>query len=414
MVDDDRWRNTRCGCPDVAAKEQHGKHKEGDAHAPTRSRSLLSRTPPGRALVHAALDDVFPGVGHLAGATNALEQALRQLGRASSSMGLYGGLSGIGWTVAHLVGDTGGDDDPCLKIDEVLRAYLGTSPWKATYDLIDGLVGIGVYALARLPRPSGGRLLARVVSHLDETARRQRPGAAWWYDPKWTPRAFRVRPYAEVNLGVAHGVPGIIALLGLVVAADIDARTTKRARARLDGAMEWLLSQELPAAARGCFAFGVGKNSPREPARLAWCYGDPGIAATLLVAARATKERAWEREAVRIALRAAERPQADSGVKDAGLCHGAAGAAHVFHRLFRQTGEPRLAEAARRWFTVALAMRRQRGGFAGFRAFTPDRAGRLAWRSDPGFLTGAGGVTLALIAATTDVDPSWDRVMLLS
>jgi lantibiotic modifying enzyme len=368
----------------------------------------------GRALVHAALDDVFPGVGHLAAATNALEQALRQLARASPAAGLYSGLSGIGWTVAHLVGDTGDDDDPCAKIDQVLGAYLGVFPWTAPYDLTQGLVGIGVYALARLPRPSGERLLARVVTHLDETARRQTPGVAWWSDPKWFPRAFRPRPPVDLNLGVAHGVPGIIALLGLVVAADIDARTTKRARARLDGAVEWLFSQELRAATGGCFASGVGKNVPRAPARLAWCYGDPGIAATLLVAARATKERAWERAAMRIALRAAERPEADSGVRDVGLCHGAAGVAHVFHRLFRQTGEPRLAAAARHWFGVALAMRRQRSGFAGFRAFTPDRAGKLAWRSDPGFLTGAGGVALALIAATTDADPSWDRVMLLS
>jgi hypothetical protein len=29
-------------------------------------------------------------------------------------------------------------------------------------------------------------------------------------------------------------------------------------------------------------------------------------------------------------------------------------------------------------------------------------------------LTGTAGITLALIAATTDIEPKWDRVLLLS
>jgi len=219
-------------------------------------------------------------------------------------------------------------------------------------------------------------------------------------------------PHLDWNLGVAHGVPGVIAMLGRIAAADVDARTKKRALSLLERAVEWLLAQELPRSSEGCFAVAAG--SPREPARLAWCYGDPGIAATLFVAARATRNRVWERAAMRIALRAATRPADTAGVVDAGLCHGAAGVAHIFHRLFLATGEERLAEAARFWFARTLAMRRMGRGFAGFRVRVPPTMNKRGWLTEPGFLTGAAGITLALIAATTDADPTWDRTLLLS
>src|SRR5262245_54905738 len=86
------------------------------------------------------------------------------------------------------------------------------------------------------------------------------------------------------------------------------------------------------------------------------------------LAVRPARVPAWERASLRIALRAAERPDATAGVIDAGLCHGAAGLAHIFHRLHRATGDVRLAGAARRWFARTLEMRHSRRGFGGFLA----------------------------------------------
>jgi hypothetical protein len=34
--------------------------------------------------------------------------------------------------------------------------------------------------------------------------------------------------------------------------------------------------------------------------------------------------------------------------------------------------------------------------------------------ADPGILTGAAGVALALLAAATPIEPSWDRMLLVS
>jgi hypothetical protein len=118
---------------------------------------------------------------------------------------------------------------------------------------------------------------------------------------------------------------------------------------------------------------------------------------------------------MRIGLAAASRPAGESGVVDTGLCHGASGVAHVFHRLFLATSEPRFADAARFWFARTLAMRGEHRGFAGFAAYEPDGKGKLGWVGDAGFLTGAVGITLALVAAIAkDADPAWDRALLIS
>ena len=113
-----------------------------------------------------------------------------------------------------------------------------------------------------------------------------------------------------------------------------------------------------------------------------------------------------------MALRAAIRPFAGSGVRDACLCHGAAGVAHLFNRLYQATGEEPLAAAARVWFEHTLAYRQSGLGVGGFRSWSSDLSGVSGWRNDPGFLEGAAGVGLALLAAVSPVDPEWDRLLL--
>ena len=59
-------------------------------------------------------------------------------------------------------------------------------------------------------------------------------------------------------------------------------------------------------------------------------------------------------------------------------------------------------------------MRHPERGIAGFAAFMPARTGEERWVDDPGLLTGAAGVALALLAACTPVEPAWDRMLLVS
>jgi hypothetical protein len=99
---------------------------------------------------------------------------------------------------------------------------------------------------------------------------------------------------------------------------------------------------------------------------------------------------------------------------DAGLCHGAAGLAHLFNRMFQATGDPALGEAARGWYARTLDARRPGRGIGGIAARVSESDGGSRWVADPGLLTGAAGVALALLAGVSSVDPAWDRLLLVS
>ena len=92
----------------------------------------------------------------------------------------------------------------------------------------------------------------------------------------------------------------------------------------------------------------------------------------------------------------------------------AASVGHLFNRLFQATGDEALREAARFWFSRTLEMRRPDEAIAGFPARMPDpgRPDEQPWVAKLGILEGAAGV--ALLAATTDIEPEWDRMMLVS
>src|SRR5688572_14316907 len=98
-------------------------------------------------------------------AMDLLDVAVDSLSSVPMPASLYGGFTGIAWAVEHLQGRLldPDDEDPNEAIDEELINYLQKSPWKEDYDLIVGLVGYGVYAIERLPRPSAIQCLELVI-----------------------------------------------------------------------------------------------------------------------------------------------------------------------------------------------------------------------------------------------------------
>jgi hypothetical protein len=367
-----------------------------------------------------------------------LDAAIEAMATRPMGAGLYGGFPGIAWTVAHIDGllrahagsaapdaeaSDGGDDgdagaeidgDAGAEIDDALLELVRTRPWRHDYDLISGLAGMGVYALERLPHPAARACLAAILDRLDEVAERQAGGVTWHTAPELLPEHQRAQcPGGYYNLGLAHGVPGVIGLLAAMWAAGVE---RERVAALLEPSVAWLLACALPPGRGARFAWTHAPEVPREPARSAWCYGDPGVTATVLMAGQATGNAAWIAAARELALGVAARPHAEAGVIDAGLCHGSAGLAHVLHRLYRATGEPALAEAARAWLADTLDMRDPglSDSVAGFRSYGSIGHGKLAWQPDPGLLTGAAGVALALLAGLSSVPPDWDRALMLS
>lgn len=387
----------------------------GKAPLPDRSGAWLAGGEAGVALLFEYLDRAFPDEGYAETALLRIERAIDRLGESTQIPSLYSGFTGIAWVAEHLQGGSADDEDDLnADIDAALLRHLGQTPWDQHFDLTTGLTGFGVYALERLPRPAAVACLERIVERLAETAR-EHPGGLAWHTPVALlhPTSVPYYPQGYDNLGVAHGTPGVIAVLARICAAGI---AVERARPLLAGAVSWLLAQKLPEGEISVYPYSVGPEVRIRPGRTAWCYGDPGIAVALLAAARAAGEPAWEAEALALAHTVARRPLKSCGVNDAGVCHGTAGIGHLFNRLYQATGDRELLAAARTWFERTLGYWEPGRGIGGFLAYTPpdDDFDRLQWNEDAGFLTGSAGMALALLAAASDVEPDWDRILLAS
>jgi hypothetical protein len=388
---------------------------------PTPDRWGLAGGSAGTALFYAYLAEATGEEDFADRALFDLENALAGAATQPFGIGLWQGLLGVTWTFDHLAqrlfatddaGDAdaeGGDpgDADALLLDRLREE-------EESFDLIQGLAGYGIACLEGLPRPGARQGLDLVLDQLLGKAERLAPGYGWFTPPEQLPPwQAELAPDGYWNLGLAHGIPAVAALLARCIAAGVRGPELEP---WLAGTVEWMLAQ------RGDHGFpswvAKGPRPPQKAARLAWCYGDPGVAASLLVAGRAVGRRDWTELAAEIACRgAAARDLELAGIKDAGVCHGAAGLAHIYNRLWQASGREELAEASRFWFGQVLEMRRHDDGIGGFKSWSIPR-GRgsveLGWQDDPGLLTGSAGIGLCLLAAVTGLEPEWDRSLVLS
>ena len=86
----------------------------------------------------------------------------------------------------------------------------------------------------------------------------------------------------------------------------------------------------------------------------------------------------------------------------------------MFLRLYRNSGIAQYGDAALVWLRVTLDYREPGKGVGGYRMWGETSANRQGWVDDGSFLTGSAGVGLMLLAMTTEIEPKWDRLLLLS
>ena len=342
-----------------------------------------------------------------------LERAIEAVAKLPASEGLYDGFTGVAWSIHHLsefVLPGVAADDTCDQIDEYLADWLSEDWHSHQVDLISGLTGIGVYSLSRLPRETARICLEQVINRLALASVRDDVGRAWTssVNEPWAPN----RPWVQdhyFNVGMAHGLAGVIGFLGQAAAAG-----NTRAPQLLNEVSDWLFHHQLAPTESSRFPALVEPGVAPTPSIPGWCYGELGIATALLVAGTATGDTRLSRFGIDVAKQAAERPlDSRTAIRDPALCHGTTGMAHMFRRFYEFTGDSSFENAAWLWLDRALRFRRPGQGFGGY-LFFRNTNGESVLESDPAFLVGASGLGISLLAWVTALEPKWDRVMLMS
>jgi lantibiotic biosynthesis protein len=251
-------------------------------------------------------------------------------------------------------------------------------------DLISGLSGT-LLALAR--EPSAAELRRAIAAFMGELARKVRanPDGAGTGDAD-----------GMLNLGVSHGLAGILAALCSVPEAERDAEAIAAAADVLvdsarhaEGGLGWTSHRS---------------GDPRVPlSRAAWCYGAPGISHALLRAADATSEPRYRDAGLAGLARVVTLERARWGAEDFAICHGLAGIALSAGACAVATGDgtaTRFAAGLVDEIVDAFDARLPYGYGAVVRP-SGERADM------PGLLTGAAGIALALLTLGGASDGTW-------
>jgi hypothetical protein len=392
----------------------------------------------GVAVLCAAMEAEQPGGGWDRAGHRHL--ALAAAAASARDPSLFSGMAGIGFAATLLAAGRPRYRRLLARIDDMLEPLVAASVSAldaargchvGAFDLISGLTGTGAYLLLRqqaeppgVPDATLRRLLACLARLLADDVHPRR-----WH----TPSSLASGPLREVfpsglhNCGLAHGVPGPLALLSLARLAGVDVPRAAEAVATTAGwlaehrtgtavAPDWPDGVPLGAGAgrtrTGSYEGTGPGGDDRTPGRAAWCYGAPGVARSLWLAGTAFGDARWRSLAATTIQAVAERTSALWGLTTPTLCHGAAGLVQVLRRFGDDLDDPVVTAAADRLLADLV------DGFdpatrLGVRAVEP--GGVLV--DQPGLLDGAPGVALALLGpvpAPGGGGIPWDRMLLLA
>ncbi|MET9002691.1 lanthionine synthetase C family protein [Amycolatopsis sp. NPDC004169] len=288
------------------------------------------------------------------------------------------------------------------------------------YDVVNGLSGT-----ARLLLDAGEtdvvaetlRYLTRLIEPIT-VAGVAVPG--WWIPPELQPVAEDARQYprGDFNLGLAHGIPGPLALFAAALERGVEVPGQREAMRRIGS---WLLARRRTDdhgaywPCRLAWDEETGTAPVAAFTRSAWCYGAPGVAAALYRAGGALGEPGWCDAAV-AALRAVlARDERAWRLDGPTVCHGYAGLLQVIRRVGAASGDPVLLDSRVRLTARVLSFADPDAAFV-FPHLVPDSP--RGWQDATahrrldvaGMLEGAAGVACALLPAAG----AWDTALMLA
>jgi len=321
-----------------------------------------------------------------------------------------GGIAGFAWLLEYLVRIEYFDRIEIEVLDELdifLYKKMIEEIKKDNLDFLHGAIGIGYYFLKRIDKPKIKMYLNELIIGINHHAIKNNNEIKWQSILDFNDNS------TGYNLGLAHGIPSYLVFLSKVYKLGISINIVEDL---LSGATNFLINNQNKKVNKiSYFPVWINEknNTPSESSRLAWCYGDLGISMALYQVSKVTDNKILEKLAIEVLLNASNRRNLVSEqVIDAGLCHGTAGIAHIFNRMYRNTGIEKFKETSDFWIEETLKMAKFDDGLAGYKAWHTEKYG--GWVNEYGLLEGIAGIGLALISAVSDIEPKWDECLLLS
>lgn len=203
------------------------------------------------------------------------------------------------------------------------------------YDLIQGIVGVGIYLLSEIQTPDFQPTLLSLIQLLIQRIEPftvhgvKVPG---WY----LPSEFQLNekdktnfPKGCFNLGMAHGCTGILAFLSIAYLKGIDCPSLKEA---IQNLASWIQSKAFLDQGELTWQDHMSwdevvhhTHTSTSTKKMAWCYGKPGILMSLYLAGRSLNDASLLKYAQDHYLEIFLLPVTRWHLRGPTFCHGLAG-----------------------------------------------------------------------------------------
>lgn len=263
-----------------------------------------------------------------------------------------------------------------------LKNYAKYSILNYNYDFLHGALGIIKYF------NKDPKFINEVLALFEKTAKKRDNTYKW---NSWV----GVERKIGCNISLSHGISSIVAVLSRLNCASINFEVRDRI---IERACNYICTQEIDFHKYGCYFPSISCEGQSEitRSRMAWCYGDLGIAVALWEAGKVVNNKAWKSKAIEIfTFSSQRRSQKDTMVQDAELCHGSASLVMMFDYMFRETGEELFRETRNFWVKKTIELSCFEDGLAGYKIL---RGSDLKWRKEYDILNGISGIGLIFLS----------------
>ena len=327
------------------------------------------------------------------------------------------GIAGAGWVLDHLEQEEFMDadnDDLLPELDQYIYTFMVTDMKNGNYDFLHGAIGYAFYFLNRYRNTKSDELkdkykgiINEFMDLLDDLSEKEGDDML-----KWESELSIETKERGYNLSLSHGMSSIV---GILTKFHVHDDFKEKSEPMLRGAVNYIMSHKTTKEDPFSIfpSWITGKPEDKEgQSRLAWCYGDLGVAMRFWYASKTLNDKELGETALEVLKHSAARTAVeDSMVRDAGVCHGSYGNAQMFFRMYKETGDQVFKDAFEFWIQDGIDRGTFEDGYAGYKQW---KGVDKSWEAETSLLEGIAGIGLTILDYLADYDTNWDECLMIS
>ncbi|MCD7977611.1 MAG: lanthionine synthetase C family protein [Tannerellaceae bacterium] len=285
------------------------------------------------------------------------------------------------------------------ELDNYLLYHTRKDMKNNNWDFLHGSLGVALYFLTT---KSHSHFINEYINYLYDIAEKKEIDQTF----KWKSMIYPMEKVGY-NFSLSHGISSISIFLSHALR---DKFPNKKIEPMLIGLNNFILAHQINQQTNEPqFPVYIIENYQPPRNRLAWCYGDLSTTIALWQAAKATGNQKWFDKALNIFIYSTQRRDSiKEQIKDAGICHGSAGLAMIYNRLYKETGVEIFKETQDFWIKETVQHAHFEDGLAGYKTYEQE------WVCNYSLITGISGIGLTFISYLLNDDQDWDQIFLLS